>query len=65
MARALVLAERDDLPGSLRTRFAEAGLARTKRSSAYREHILNSRECKLAHYHDTMAAMIRDDPSPA
>ena len=27
VARALVLAERDDLPGSLRTRFAEAGLA--------------------------------------
>jgi competence protein ComEC len=27
VARALVLAERDDLPGALRTRFAEAGLA--------------------------------------
>ncbi len=27
LARALVLAERDDLPGALRTRFAEAGLA--------------------------------------
>ncbi len=35
-------------------------LARTKRSSAYREHILNERECKLAHYHETMARMIRD-----
>ncbi len=37
-------------------------LARTKRSSAYRRHILNARECKLAHYHETMASMIRDDP---
>jgi competence protein ComEC len=27
LARALVLAERDDLPGAVRTRFAEAGLA--------------------------------------
>ena len=27
VARALVLAERDDLPGALRTRFAEAGMA--------------------------------------
>lgn len=27
VARALVLAERDDLPGAIRTRFAEAGLA--------------------------------------
>ncbi|MEM9041049.1 MAG: aromatic ring-hydroxylating dioxygenase subunit alpha [Actinomycetota bacterium] len=35
-------------------------LARTKRSSAYREHILSSRECKLAHYHDTMSTMIAD-----
>ncbi len=35
-------------------------LARTKRSSAYRENILNSRECKIGHYHDKMAEMIRD-----
>jgi phenylpropionate dioxygenase-like ring-hydroxylating dioxygenase large terminal subunit len=35
-------------------------LARTKRSSAYRENILNARECKIAHYHDPMAEMIRD-----
>jgi phenylpropionate dioxygenase-like ring-hydroxylating dioxygenase large terminal subunit len=35
-------------------------LARTKRSSAYRENILNERECKIAHYHETMARMIRD-----
>jgi phenylpropionate dioxygenase-like ring-hydroxylating dioxygenase large terminal subunit len=37
-------------------------LARTKRSSAYRRHILSDREFKLAHYHDTMARLIRDDP---
>jgi phenylpropionate dioxygenase-like ring-hydroxylating dioxygenase large terminal subunit len=35
-------------------------LARTKRSSAYTHNILNEREYKLAHYHDTMARMIRD-----
>jgi phenylpropionate dioxygenase-like ring-hydroxylating dioxygenase large terminal subunit len=35
-------------------------LARTKRSSRYREHILSERECKIAHYHDTMARMIRE-----
>jgi choline monooxygenase len=35
-------------------------LARTKRSSAYRENILSERECKIAHYHETMAQMIRD-----
>ncbi|MET0910333.1 MAG: aromatic ring-hydroxylating dioxygenase subunit alpha [Ilumatobacteraceae bacterium] len=35
-------------------------LARTKRSSAYRENILNERECKIAHYHETMARMLRD-----
>ena len=35
-------------------------LARTKRSSAYRENILNERECKIAHYHETMARMIQD-----
>jgi phenylpropionate dioxygenase-like ring-hydroxylating dioxygenase large terminal subunit len=33
-------------------------LARTKRSSAYVEHILSERECKLAHYHETMARLI-------
>ena len=35
-------------------------LKRTKRSSAYREHILNDREFKIAHYHETMAKMIQD-----
>jgi phenylpropionate dioxygenase-like ring-hydroxylating dioxygenase large terminal subunit len=35
-------------------------LARTKRSSGYTQHILSDRECKLAHYHETMARMIRD-----
>lgn len=34
-------------------------LARTKRSSAYRENTLNARECKIAHYHETMARMIQ------
>jgi phenylpropionate dioxygenase-like ring-hydroxylating dioxygenase large terminal subunit len=34
-------------------------LERTKRSSAYRENILNSRECKIAHYHETMGRMIQ------
>ena len=36
-------------------------LARTKRSSAYRENILNARECKIGHYHDTMAQMIQGE----
>jgi len=35
-------------------------LERTKRSSAYQTNILSSRECKLAHYHETMASMIKD-----
>ncbi|HTN79936.1 MAG TPA: aromatic ring-hydroxylating dioxygenase subunit alpha [Acidimicrobiales bacterium] len=35
-------------------------LARTKRSSAYKQHILSERECKLAHYHETMARMISE-----
>jgi phenylpropionate dioxygenase-like ring-hydroxylating dioxygenase large terminal subunit len=35
-------------------------LARTKRSSAYRQNILSERECKLAHYHETMARMISE-----
>ena len=35
-------------------------LKRTKRSSGYTEHRLNSREFKLHHYHNTMAEMIKD-----
>lgn len=35
-------------------------LKRTKRSSAYRRNILSERECKIAHYHDVMARMIRE-----
>ncbi len=35
-------------------------LARTKRSSAYTENILSERECKIAHYHETMSRMIRE-----
>jgi hypothetical protein len=35
-------------------------LARTKRSSAYKQHILSERECKIAHYHDVMARMISE-----
>jgi len=35
-------------------------LARTKRSSGYTRHILSSRECKLAHYHEQMDRRIRD-----
>lgn len=35
-------------------------LARTKRSAAYTHNILSERECKLAHYHDTMAHMTRE-----
>lgn len=34
-------------------------LARTKRSSAYKEHILSERECKIAHYHEQMDRKIR------
>lgn len=34
-------------------------LKRTKRSSAYRQNILNARECKIAHYHETMGKMIQ------
>ena len=35
-------------------------LARTKRSSAYTTNILSERECKIGHYHETMARMIKD-----
>jgi phenylpropionate dioxygenase-like ring-hydroxylating dioxygenase large terminal subunit len=35
-------------------------LARTKRSSAYTQHILSERECKIAHYHENMDRKIRD-----
>jgi phenylpropionate dioxygenase-like ring-hydroxylating dioxygenase large terminal subunit len=35
-------------------------LARTKRSSGYTQHILSERECKLAHYHETMDRLIRE-----
>jgi phenylpropionate dioxygenase-like ring-hydroxylating dioxygenase large terminal subunit len=35
-------------------------LARTKRSSGYTRHILNDRECKLAHYHENMNRKIAD-----
>jgi phenylpropionate dioxygenase-like ring-hydroxylating dioxygenase large terminal subunit len=35
-------------------------LARTKRSSGYTQHILSERECKIAHYHETMSRMICD-----
>ena len=38
-------------------------LKRTKRSSAYTHNILSERECKLAHYHQTMARLIQDHPS--
>lgn len=34
-------------------------LARTKRSSGYRQNVLNERECKIAHYHDLMDAKIQ------
>ena len=34
-------------------------LARTKRSSGYRRHILSARECKIAHYHENMDRKIR------
>lgn len=35
-------------------------LKRTKRSSAYKRHILNARECKIAHYHENIARLIRE-----
>ena len=35
-------------------------LARTKRSSGYTQHILSERECKIAHYHETMDRLIRE-----
>ena len=35
-------------------------LERTKRSSGYTQHVLSSRECKIAHYHDQMDQRIRD-----
>ena len=35
-------------------------LERTKQSSGYAEHILSSRECKLAMYHETMARKISE-----
>ena len=34
-------------------------LERTKRSSGYTRHVLNDRECKIAHYHENMDAKIR------
>jgi hypothetical protein len=35
-------------------------LARTKHSSGYTQNILSARECKIAHYHEQMARLIRD-----
>jgi phenylpropionate dioxygenase-like ring-hydroxylating dioxygenase large terminal subunit len=35
-------------------------LERTKRSSAFTKNTLSDREFKIAHYHETMAAMIQD-----
>jgi hypothetical protein len=35
-------------------------LKRTKQASGYKEHILNSRECKIAHYHAQMARKIAE-----
>ncbi len=35
-------------------------LERTKRSSGYTQHILNERECKIAHYHENMDRKIRE-----
>ena len=35
-------------------------LARTKRSSGYRQNVLSERECKIGKYHDTMDSMVRD-----
>lgn len=37
-----------------------AQLERTKRSSAYTQHVLQGRECKIAHYHENMDRKIRD-----
>ena len=37
-----------------------AQLARTKHSSGYTRNVLSERECKIAHYHDTMDAKIRE-----
>ncbi len=34
-------------------------LERTKRSSGYTRHVLQGRECKIAHYHENMDAKIR------
>jgi hypothetical protein len=34
-------------------------LERTKRSSGYTHHVLSERECKIAHYHETMARLIQ------
>ncbi len=34
-------------------------LARTKRSSGYTRHVLQGRECKIAHYHENMDRKIR------
>ena len=34
-------------------------LERTKRSSAYTRHVLNDRECKIAHYHENMDTKIQ------
>ena len=34
-------------------------LERTKRSSGYTRHVLNDRECKIAHYHENMDAKIQ------
>jgi phenylpropionate dioxygenase-like ring-hydroxylating dioxygenase large terminal subunit len=38
-------------------------LARTKRSSAYQRNLLNERECKIAHYHETMARLLQTPTS--
>jgi phenylpropionate dioxygenase-like ring-hydroxylating dioxygenase large terminal subunit len=35
-------------------------LERTKRSQAYTHNILSERECKIAHYHQTMSRLIQD-----
>lgn len=35
-------------------------LERTKKSSAYKQHILSNRECKIGHYHENMDRKIRD-----
>ncbi len=35
-------------------------LARTKRSSAYTHNILSERECKIGHYHENIARLIRE-----